>query len=103
MVHLLIDFVNRRTPPLVVHDHTSLQPALPQRAETGCSLSAIGIRRIGLFLGKSGGKSLPFDKGGSKIFLRKYVLREHNPKAARAIAAFFVDGDMQGCHVSLLS
>jgi hypothetical protein len=53
---------------------------------------------------ENGGKGLPFEKGGSKILLRKYVLREHNPKAASAIAAFFVfRGDMSGDHVSLLS
>ena len=35
MVHLLINFVNRRIPPLGVHDHTSLQPTLPQKADVG--------------------------------------------------------------------
>ena len=103
MVHLLIDFVNRRTPPLVVHDHTSLQSALPQRAVAGYSWCEQDKRYVGL-LGKIWKKGLPCQKGCSKIFFRIYVLREHNPRVAIAVAALFVYlGDMSGNHVSLLS
>ena len=64
----------------------------------------IEFRRTGLFL-KLWGKDLSFEKGYSKIFYRIYVLGEHNPKAASAIAAFFVFlGEMSGCrHVGFLS
>ena len=103
MVHLLIDFVNRRIHPLGVHDHTSLQPTLPQRAKTDCYPSAIEIRKTGLF-GKLWGRDLSFEKGCSKIFYRKYVRREHSPRVAMPVAALFVYlGDMSGDHVSLLS
>lgn len=64
---------------------------------------ARNIWRTGLFW-ELGEKGLSFENGCSKIFIRKYVLAEHNPKAAMAVAAFFVfRGDMSVNHVYLLS
>jgi len=72
---------------MITHRYSPLCPKGLLAGYSGCAQ----YRENWIVFGKSGEKDLPFEKGGIKILLRTNVSRKHlYPKAARAIAAFFV-------------
>jgi hypothetical protein len=58
---------------MITHRYSPLCPKGLIADYSGCAQH----RESWIVFGELGGKDLPFEKGGSKIFLRKNVLSEH--------------------------
>ena len=71
---------------MITHRYSPLCPKGLKAEYSGMNKSRM---EIGLFW-ELEGKVLLFEKGGSKIFFRIYVLSEHNPRVATAITALIV-------------